>query len=71
VRDHGAILRVCLIRKLAERLNGVDLSKVHVGDSLDLPARDARILIAEGWAELVEFPPEDAAAQQILEREPK
>ena len=66
MKDHGATLRVRLIRKLAERLNGVDLSNVHVGESLDLPARDARILIAEGWAALVELPPEDAAAQQIL-----
>ena len=64
-------LRVRLIRKLAERVNGVDLSKVHVGESLDLPSKDARILIAEGWAELVELPPEDVAAQQILERESK
>jgi flagellar biosynthesis component FlhA len=48
-------LRIRLIRKLAERLNGVDLSKVRVGDSLDLSSRDARILIAEGWAELLEL----------------
>ena len=68
MRDHGAILRVRLIRKLAERVNGVDLSKVHVGDALDLPSRDARILIAEGWAELVELPPGDVTAQQILDR---
>lgn len=70
MRDTGAILRVRLIRKLAERVNGVDLSKVHVGDSLDLPSWDARILIAEGWAELVELPPGDVAAQ-ILDRESK
>ena len=53
------ILRVRLIRKLAERLNGVDLSKVRVGDSLNIAANDARILIAEGWAELVEVRPSE------------
>jgi hypothetical protein len=68
---YGVNLRVRLIRKLAERVNGVDLSKVDVGDSLDLPSRDACILIAEGWAEVVEFPLQDVAAQQMLERESK
>ena len=53
-------LRVRLIRKLADRVNGVDLSKARVGDSLDLSARDARILIAEGWAEPVEIPSNDS-----------
>ena len=53
------ILRVRVIRKLAERLNGVDLSKVRVGDSLDMSSRDARMLIAEGWAELVEVVAEE------------
>ena len=67
----GVTLRVRLIRKLAERVNGVDLSKVHVGDSLQLPARDAAMLIAEGWAEPVELPQQDVSAQQILERESK
>lgn len=61
-------LRVRVTRKLAERVNGVDLSKVQVGDLLHLPARDARILIAEGWAELL---PEDVAAQHLLQRESK
>jgi hypothetical protein len=54
------ILRVKVIRKLAERLNGIDLSKVRVGDSLDVSSRDGRMLIAEGWAELVEVVAEDA-----------
>ena len=64
-------LRVRLIRKLAERVNGVDLSKVRAGDSLDLPSKDARILIAEGWAELVELPLQDVAAHHVLQRESK
>ena len=53
-------LRVRLIRKLAERLNGVDLSKVCVGDVLDLSSKDARILVAEGWAEPVDAVSEHA-----------
>lgn len=56
---NGVTLRVRLIRKLAERLNGVDLSKARVGDSLDLPSKDARMLIAEGWAELVDVRSEE------------
>ncbi len=62
-------LRVRMIRKLAERINGVDLTKVQVGDSLDLPARDARILIAEGWAQLIDLPPDAVAAPLVLEQE--
>lgn len=48
------LLRVRLVRKFAERLNGVDLSKFRVGNCLDLSPKDARLLVAEGWAELVE-----------------
>ena len=31
-------------------LNGVDISRQSVGDVLDLPRRDAELLLAEGWA---------------------
>ena len=41
---------VRLTRKYAEKIDGVDLSRNQVGDLLDLSARDARMLIAEGWA---------------------
>lgn len=43
-------MKVRLTRKLAELINGVDLSKAHAGDTLDLTERDARTLVAEGWA---------------------
>jgi hypothetical protein len=33
-------------------MNGVDVSRVGVGDYLDVPERAAALLIAEGWAEL-------------------
>jgi hypothetical protein len=42
-----------LTRKLTECLDGVDLSKYRVGDILDLSERDARLLLAEGCAEIV------------------
>jgi hypothetical protein len=38
---------VRLIRKSAERIDGVDLRAHAVGDVFDLPATDARLLIAE------------------------
>ncbi len=41
---------VRLTRKYANIIDGVDLSKNQVGDRLHLPARQARMLIAEGWA---------------------
>jgi hypothetical protein len=44
-------MRVRLTRKLAEVIDGVDLSGHTVGDAFDLPRRDARLLIAEGWAQ--------------------
>jgi hypothetical protein len=43
-------MRVQLIRKLAEKINGIDVSQRRVGDVIDLPRRDAELLVAEGWA---------------------
>ena len=48
------IASVKLIRKYAEILDGVNLQTAKVGDRLDLPRRDAEVLIAEGWAERAE-----------------
>ena len=45
-------MRVWLSRKLAEFINGVDLTGKAVGDVLDLSAREAGLLLAEGYAEL-------------------
>lgn len=44
-------MRVRLTRKLAEVIDGVDLSDHFVGETFDLPRRDARLLIAEDWAQ--------------------
>ena len=44
---------VRLTHKYSEVIDGIDLSRREVGDRLPLPSRDARMLIAEGWAEPV------------------
>jgi CheY-like chemotaxis protein len=51
--------RVRLIRKLANVINGIDLTSVKPGDSIRLSSAEARLLIAEGWATSDE--PADAA----------
>ncbi len=43
-------MRVLLRRKLAECIDGVDLSGRKTGDVFDLPLVDAQLLIAEQWA---------------------
>jgi hypothetical protein len=43
-------MRVRLIRKLADQLDGVDLSGHEIGDVFDLPSVEAGILVAEEWA---------------------
>jgi len=47
-------LRIRLVRKFALVLNGVDLSDVHLGTVVDFPDGAARMLVLEGWAEVVE-----------------
>ena len=44
------VVAVRLLRKYAEHIDGVNLENAAVGDRLELPTRDAHILIAEGWA---------------------
>jgi hypothetical protein len=43
-------MRVRLVRKLAEQIDGVDLHGREVGDVLDLSSLEAGLLIAEEWA---------------------
>jgi hypothetical protein len=52
--DADEIASVRLTRKYADILDGVNLQTAKVGDRLDLPRRDADVLIAEGWAEPAE-----------------
>jgi len=42
---------VWLTRKLADCIDGVDLSGQEVGDVLELSSRDASLLLAEGHAQ--------------------
>jgi hypothetical protein len=44
-------MKIRLTRKFADLINGIDLSKAHTGETLDLSTRDAEMLLAEGWAE--------------------
>jgi hypothetical protein len=43
-------VRIRLTRKLANEIDGVDLSGHNVGDVIDLSSADAKLLVAEEWA---------------------
>ena len=43
-------MRVQLTKKLAEMLDGIDLSHYAVGDIMEVTRAEAELLIAEGWA---------------------
>ena len=43
-------VRIQLSRKLAENIDGVDLSGRAVGDVFHVDTNEARLLVAEGWA---------------------
>jgi hypothetical protein len=43
-------MRVRVVRKLAEWVDGIDLRHCTVGDLIDLPDSQAQIIVAEGWA---------------------
>lgn len=43
-------MRVVLTKKLAEIIDGIDIRPYHVGDLLDLPINEARLIVAENWA---------------------
>ena len=47
-------VQVRLTRKLAEEIDGVDLSQRRVGDEFPLPESQARLLVAERWAVALE-----------------
>ena len=50
------LLRVRLVKKLAQFLNGVDLRNLTVGQCVDLPDTAARMLVSAGWAVLPDAP---------------
>lgn len=68
-------MRVRLTRKLAEQIDGVNLAGRRVGDVINLPEREANLLLAEQWAQLVRAqhvrrraPPETEAADHSRRR---
>jgi hypothetical protein len=49
-------MKIKLTRKLADHLDGVDVTPNVAGDVLNLPRRQAELLVAEGWAEPIAHP---------------
>ena len=49
----GYVISVRLTRKLAAKMNGVDVSKRKVGDVLELSDEQATLMVKAGWAERV------------------
>jgi len=65
-------MKIRLTRKLADLINGIDLSKAHEGETLDLSEREARLLMAEGWAEYAGgTQPRDQADEPARSRRPR
>ena len=65
-------MKIRLTHKFSNFINGIDLSKAHEGDTLDLSTRDANMLLAEGWAAPAGFegkaPPQDIAPDRAQRR---
>jgi hypothetical protein len=49
-RDDANTMRVRLIKKLADMIDDIDLSRARIGDILTLRFEQGLLLIAEGWA---------------------
>jgi hypothetical protein len=64
-------MKIRLTRKFADLINGIDLSKAHTGETLDLSTRDAEILLAEGWAEFAGSEPPRATAHETTPKKRK
>jgi hypothetical protein len=43
-------MRVRLVKKLADMIDDIDLSRARIGDILTLRFEEALLLVAEGWA---------------------
>ena len=48
--EPATLMRVRLTRKFSNLIDGIDLSRVHEGDTIDVSPREALTLLAEGWA---------------------
>ena len=53
VTQRATTATVRLTRKLAEEIDGIDLTRYRVGELIALPDQEAKMLVAEGWAELI------------------
>jgi hypothetical protein len=49
-RDDANTMCVRLVKKLADVIDDIDLSRARIGDVLTLTVHQALLLIAEGWA---------------------
>jgi hypothetical protein len=49
-RDDADTMCVRLVKKLADVIDDIDLSRARIGDILTLTVQEAVLLIAEGWA---------------------
>ena len=58
------MVRIKLIRKLSNVLNGLDLRAHKVGDVIDIGDAQADMLVAEGWAERLDGPLDRATADE-------
>jgi hypothetical protein len=48
--ERRLLMLVRLTRKLANLMDGIDVSRIREGDLIELSDTDATLLIAEGWA---------------------
>ncbi|HWF83470.1 MAG TPA: hypothetical protein VG222_01405 [Vicinamibacterales bacterium] len=62
------VMRIRLVRKLADYLDGIDVSRYHEGDVVDLPRAEAELLIAEQWALPFSGPSRDVRAVSTGQR---
>jgi len=64
-------MRVRIVRKLADLVDGVDLTNHDVGEVIELPDTDGRLIIAERWGEFARREADltgDASAPRSLDR---
>jgi hypothetical protein len=59
-------MRIRLIRKLADEIDGIDVSDYKQGDVFELPRHEAELLLAEGWV----VPDEEPVRRAGLGRRP-
>jgi hypothetical protein len=69
-------MKVCLVKKFAEQVDGVDLRGHQSGEVLDLPPSDAALLVAESGRYLTAargtvLPCSDGGQKTACQREPR